>query len=156
MLSNIDKERKKLVAAQSVSILHAQRRGPAPNYYPCASGNAVRPSSRSYSFNARGLCVGPPLEDVGDLFGRDDFELGVRAIAGRLVEAPAAELGGVAETVALHVVIGDFDDQLRPERLPAQIFAGGPATLAAGHSAAGGVSPLFPRVISERILAILR
>ena len=36
----------------------------------------------------------------------------------RLVGPPAAELGGVAEAAALHVVVGDLDHELRPERLP--------------------------------------
>ena len=45
------------------------------------------------------------------LFGWNDFELGVRAVARFLVRAPPAKLRGVTETAALHVVVSDFDDQ---------------------------------------------
>ena len=50
--------------------------------------------------------------------GGDDLELRVGAVGGLLVGAPAAELRGVAEAGALHVVVGDLDDELRRAAAP--------------------------------------
>ena len=50
-------------------------------------------------------------ENHRQLFGRNDFELGIRAVARLLVRAPPAKLRCVTEAVALHVVVSDFDDQ---------------------------------------------
>ena len=50
--------------------------------------------------------------------GRNNFQLVVSAIGRLFVGTPSAELRGMAEAVALHVVVGDFDHQFRPQRLP--------------------------------------
>ena len=60
-----------------------------------------------------------PLAKISaQLLGRDYFELGIGAVGGLLVGAPAAELRDVAEAGALHVLVGDLDDQFRAEGLP--------------------------------------
>ena len=74
-------------------------------------------------------------EDGFELFGRDYFQLGEGA--GRLaVGAPAAEVGHVAEAAALHVLVGDLDDELGAEGIPGEVLAAAPAALAAGHAVA--------------------
>ncbi len=86
-----------------------------------------------------------------EFLGRDDFELGVGAGGGGFVGAPAAEVSEVAEAVALHVLVSDFDDEFGAECLPGEVFAAGPAGFGAGHAGAGVVSgPTGPRVVSER------
>src|SRR5262249_61311867 len=50
-------------------------------------------------------------ENHRQLFGRNNFELGIRAVARFLVRAPSAKLRCVTEAVALHVVVSDFDHQ---------------------------------------------
>jgi hypothetical protein len=65
-----------------------------------------------------------------------DFQLVVAAVLRRLVVAPAQEGGGVAEAVALQVVVLDLDHALGPQRLPAQVLAAAPARLRAGHALA--------------------
>jgi hypothetical protein len=57
-------------------------------------------------------------ENHRQLFGRNDFKLGIRTVAGLLVRAPSAKLRGVTEAVTLHVVVSDFDDQFGTQRLP--------------------------------------
>lgn len=47
-----------------------------------------------------------------------DFELSVGAIARPLVGAPSPESRHMAEAIALHVLVSNFDDKLGPERLP--------------------------------------
>jgi hypothetical protein len=49
-------------------------------------------------------------ENRRQLFGWNEFELVIRAIARLLVHAPPAKLRGVTEATALHVVVSDFDD----------------------------------------------
>ena len=45
-------------------------------------------------------------------------------------------MGHVAESTALHVLVGDFDDEFGTQRLPRKIFALAPAALTAGHAMA--------------------
>src|SRR5262249_19320679 len=71
-------------------------------------------------------------EDRLELVGGDDFELRVGAVARWLVGAPAAELGGGAGAVGLHVVVLDLHAQLAAQRLPRQVLALAPATAGAG------------------------
>ena len=59
------------------------------------------PNSHRTSFLGR--------EDRLELVWGDDFELGEGAVAGLLVGAPAAELGRVTKTIALHVIVGNLD-----------------------------------------------
>src|SRR5438128_1207604 len=104
--------------------------------------------------------LAPPGEDRRQLVRRDDLELVEGAVARLLVGTPPAELRRVTEPAALHVVVGDLDHQLRPQRLPGKIFPLAPAAHRSGHpprAGAGLVSaPLFPGVFLERALAIGR
>src|SRR6185369_7210589 len=93
-------------------------------------------------------------EDLLQFVRLRDFELIVAAVLRLLVGPPAQEDRGMSEAIALHVVVLYFADTLDPQRLPRQILARTPATLAAGHAAGlgSGASPLAPRVIIHRIL----
>ena len=92
--------------------------------------------------------------------GAHDLELRVGAVARLLVGAPAPELRGVAEARALHVIVGDLDDELGAQRLPREILALAPAALARRACAAPPPSasprsgPVLPRVVGERVLAV--
>src|SRR6185312_16131339 len=80
-----------------------------------------------------GLCSGDgALEDAFQLERRHHLELVVAAGLGRLVDAPAHEGRGVAEAIALQVVVADFADALGPQRLPRQVLACAPAARGAG------------------------
>jgi hypothetical protein len=97
---------------------------------------------------AAGSAVG--WEEVVEFFGGHDFELGIGAVCGGFVGAPAAEVGEVAEAVALHVLVGDFDDELGAECLPGEVLAAGPSGFCAGHAGACGVGcPACPRMVFE-------
>src|ERR1051326_9585030 len=50
-----------------------------------------------------------------------DFKLIIRAVLGLLVHAPPAKLRQMPESPALHVLVRNFDDQFRPQRLPGKI-----------------------------------
>ena len=54
-----------------------------------------------------------------------------------LVRAPPSKMRHVPEARALHVLVGDFDHQLGPQRLPRQVLALAPAALAARHPLPG-------------------
>jgi hypothetical protein len=63
----------------------------------------------------------------GQLLGYHHLELGVGAGRGPLaVGSPAPEGGGVAEAVALEIVVGHLADEVGGERLPAQVLLGVP------------------------------
>src|ERR1051325_4446105 len=91
-------------------------------------------------------------------FRRDHFELIVGAIPRLLIGAPSAKLRCVTKSVALHMIIRNFDDQLRTQRLPGQILTRAPAALAPGHAKIGLsvrlLRPIFPWMMGERIFAI--
>src|SRR4051812_36494081 len=61
-------------------------------------------------------------EHLGQLVRGRHLQLVVAAILRRLVGAPAQEHRGVAEAVALEVVVLDLAHALRPQRLPAQVL----------------------------------
>src|SRR5689334_8479828 len=85
------------------------------------------------------------------------FELRVGALLRRFVEPPSPELRHVTETSALHVLVGNFDDQFGAQRLPRKVLALAPAALAARHSMSAGaldVGPQLPGVIHERVFSI--
>src|SRR6185369_2626827 len=86
-------------------------------------------------------------EDLSDLGGRGHVELVVAALFRALVRAPALEVGRVAETRALEMVVRDFDDALEAQRDPAQIFASVPAARRARHALVFvlPLRPLAPR-----------
>src|SRR5262249_51614922 len=90
------------------------------------------------------------------LVRRRHLELIVAAVFRLPVWPPAQERAGVAEAIALHVVVLDLADALDPQRLPRQILACTPAALSAGHAGhVRGVElrPLAPRMAVERVLA---
>src|SRR5581483_10329010 len=84
----------------------------------------------------------------------------VCAVARLLIESPSAELGNVAEAVALHVILSDFHSQTGTQRFPGQILSLTPAALTAGHALchAGSAAhlrcvfyPQLPRMSDERV-----
>jgi bifunctional non-homologous end joining protein LigD len=52
------------------------------------------------------------------LLRRNHFELGIGTIARSLIGAPSSKLRHVTEAGTLHVLVNDFDHQLRSQRLP--------------------------------------
>src|SRR5215471_14006000 len=90
---------------------------------------------------------------------RDDLELRIRTVAGLLVGAPSSKLSRVAESVPLHVVVSNLDNEFRPERLPGQILALTPAAQATRHT--HGVlfrirpGPILPGMVAQSIAPIL-
>ena len=84
------------------------------------------------------LGLSSAFEDGFEFFGGDYFELGEGAGFWFAVGAPAAEVCHVAEAAALHVFIGDFNDELGAERFPLEILGSAPSTLAAGHAVFAG------------------
>ena len=94
-------------------------------------------------------------EDLEKFLWWDDFELFVGAVGGSLIGTPAPELCGVTKAIALHVIIGDLDDQFGAKRLPGKIFALAPTALCAWLALYRlYVSPLFPRMIGESAVAV--
>src|SRR4029079_3139 len=81
-------------------------------------------------------------------------------IAGLLVSAPPSELCCVTEAAALHVIVSDFDYQLRTQRFPGHVLALAPTALGARSALLGftircfELGPIFPGMSGERILAI--
>src|SRR5262249_56890777 len=73
-------------------------------------------------------------EDLRQLLRSDHLELREGAIAGTLVGAPAPELRGMAKARALHVIVGDFDHQLGPQRHPGEVLVLAPAALHPRHA----------------------
>src|ERR1041384_8370797 len=99
-----------------------------------------------------------PGEDRLPFFRRNNFELFICAVLRFFVEAPAAKLRGVTESIALHMIIRNFDHQLRTQRLPGQILTRTPAALAPWHAIIGLsvrlLRPIFPWMMGKRIFAI--
>src|SRR5690349_22734068 len=96
-------------------------------------------------------------KDLLELLRRNDFELRKGAVARTLVRSPTPELRRVSKPSALHVVVRDFDDQLRPKRLPRQILVGAPATRRARFPLRAIARPLplgprLPWVRFDRVL----
>ena len=85
--------------------------------FPCASSSFL--SSWLFSPVLEASCSSTTAgEDLAQFLRRNNFELGVGAVPGFLVSAPSSKLRRVTEATALHVVVGDFDYQLRTKRLP--------------------------------------
>src|SRR6478735_12741712 len=92
------------------------------------------------------LRVGPnrsDAEDLVQLHGHRRVELLVGARRRLAVGSPALEARGVAEAVALQVLVRDLGHEVEAQGLPAEVLARVPAALRAG-SALGG-RPL-PRI----------
>src|SRR5204862_3226951 len=94
------------------------------------------PAARAAEAPAPSGAPRPGREDLGELVGPRDLELVVATGGGSLVRPPAQERRGVAEAVALQVVVFHLTHPLDAERLPGEILAGAPATLPARHAAA--------------------
>src|SRR5947208_16880838 len=73
-------------------------------------------------------------ENGFEFLRRHYLELRIGAIARLLVGTPPAKLGRVPETIALHMIVGDFDDQFRTQRLPRKVLALAPSALAARNA----------------------
>jgi hypothetical protein len=101
-------------------------------------------------------------ENCRQLLRWNNLELSIRAIAGLLVGAPPPELCCVTEAAALHVIVCDFDYQLRTQRFPGHVLSLAPAALGAWSALFGFtirffvLGPIFPGMSGERILAIWR
>jgi hypothetical protein len=67
-------------------------------------------------------------EDVGEVVLHRLLQLLVRTGARITVGPPAEELGGVPESIALHVLVTDFDDQIGSQRDEGEVFLGVPST----------------------------
>src|SRR5690606_6765114 len=95
-------------------------------------------------------------EDAIEVVGVRHLELVVAAVGRPPVGPPAQERRGVAEAVALEMVVSDLADALDPQRLPRQVLAGAPAALPARHARAAATlraGPVTPRMRVERVLA---
>ena len=99
-------------------------------------------------------------EDLPELHRHRRVELLVGARRRLAVGAPALEARGVAEPVALQVLVRDLGDQLDAQRLPRQVLARVPPALPRRACAARspglgvGLGPLAPRVVVERVVAV--
>src|SRR5438874_868700 len=121
---------------------------PMPDVEPVTT--ATSPVSRPATSGA---------EDVGQLGGHDHLELVVGARRRASVGAPALEVGGVAEALALHVLVGHLAHEFRPQRLPRHVLALAPPAEAPGHAASrrgDGLRPPRPRMTLEGALPIGR
>ena len=63
-----------------------------------------------------GLATGG--ENRFQLLRRNDFELGIGAVAGLFVRSPSAELRRMTESASLHMVVSDFHHQLGSQCFP--------------------------------------
>ena len=61
----------------------------------------------------------------------------------------------MAEAVSLHMIIGNFYHQFRPEWLPGQVFALAPAALPAGHSTGGFLACAHKRLLRPARAAVV-
>jgi len=68
---------------------------------------------------------------------RHNLELRVGTVFRLLVGSPSAKLRGVSKATALHVIVGDFNNQLRPQWFPGQVLALTPSTDRSGPDANG-------------------
>src|SRR5207253_8563353 len=113
------------------------------------------PAARAAQAPAPSGTPRPGREDLGELVGTRHLELVVATGGGALVRPPAQEGRGVAEAVALQVVVFHLAHALDAQRLPGEILAGAPATLRARHAGAPrvGLGPCSPGVLVQGVLA---
>src|SRR5881628_527426 len=97
------------------------------------------PAARAAETPAPSGTPRPGREDLVELVGTRDLELVVTTGRGSLVRPPAQEGRAVAEAVALQVVVFHLAHALDAQRLPGEILAGAPATLATGHTGAARI-----------------
>ena len=100
-------------------------------------GHAVR-TLRAATARERAVLLSPtvrgPVEQLPEVAPRR-AELVELALGGRFVGSPAEELRAVAEAASGEVIELNFDDQLRPQRLPFHRPLGAPAARSAGSAA---------------------
>src|SRR5919198_913253 len=97
-----------------------------PCWSPCWSAAAPLCSPCLPAVRAPNLALAA-AQHVRQVEGGGPLQLLVAAGARVAVGPPAAELGGVPEAAALHVVVGDLHHQLGAKRLPGQVLLGVPA-----------------------------
>jgi len=85
---------------------------------PFLDADPARPLSSAKRRERRMTQPLPSREDRRQLVGRHDLELRERAVVRPLVGAPATKLRRMPKAAALHVIVRDFDHQLRAKRLP--------------------------------------
>src|SRR5579864_2062545 len=93
-----------------------RRRLPIRMTIPHASGEHGVRSAR----NERSAACG---ENCREFLRRHYFKLRIRTVGRFLVVAPPAKMRHVPEAITLHVLVSDFDDQLRAQRLPREVLA---------------------------------
>src|SRR5262249_731212 len=100
---------------------------------------------------------GRRAEDLLELVRSRDLELIVPADGGLVVRTPPLEHRGVAEAVALHVVVLHFAHAFDAQRLPRQILPRTPPALPARHAGrhhrGAALGPLAPRMPGDRVRA---
>src|SRR6202035_3355270 len=135
------------------------RRRKHPTLMTIRRGNGVRSALRRLPRMTRERVwrASPTAgENRHQLLWRNNFELGIGAVARLLVRAPPSKLRHVTETGALHVFVSDFHHQFGTQWLPRQVLALAPAALATRHAMRGFTAcgfmlrPLSPRVCGER------
>src|SRR4051794_30367918 len=101
-------------------------------------------------------------EDLQELHRDRGVELLVGARRRLAVGPPALEARGVAEPIALQVLVGDLGDEVEAQRLPREVLARVPPALRArsaltrdglGPRFGVGLGPAAPRVIFECTVA---
>ena len=130
------------------------RPGPRSSKKQEGEPTRVQPSRRARKTRSRLRSRPDPDEKTSrQLVGRGDLELVVAAVLGPLVRPPAEEDRGVAEPVALKVVVLHLAHPLDPERLPGEILPRAPAALGAGLPARRvrvRLRPVAPGMTLER------
>ena len=94
-----------------------------------------------------------PDRDLAEVVGHDLLQLLVAARLGVPVGAPPLEVRGVPEPPPLHVLVGDLDHPLGPQRREREVLALAPAALGARHPVGVGgqeLLPVAPRVLLDR------
>ena len=100
---------------------------PWPPHYRRRREPATRAPSAAHA--RAGRSEPPRLKNLRQLVRRRDFELVVAALARSACPGASAGSGGVAEAVALQVVVLHLADALDAQRLPRQVLARAPAAL---------------------------
>src|SRR5439155_5468478 len=141
---------------QSREIPRARRRARRCDARPLVHLDADprEPAERAAQAPAPSGAPRPGREDLGELVGTRHLELVVATCRGPLVRPPAQEGRGVAEAVALQVVVFHLAHAFDAQRLPGEILAGAPATLRARHAGAprAGLRPCSPGVLVQGVL----
>src|ERR1700733_13445512 len=90
------------------------------------------------------------------------FELSISAVTRRFIHAPSSKLCRMSKPGALHMLISDLYHQLGAQRLPRQVLAMAPSTLASWYAMLSFVAFGFvlrqrhPGMIDQRVLTIRR